>query len=85
MLTTGIVKSQADLARKEKTSRARITQLLNLLKLPEEIKMFLNNIDDKRQLQIFTERRMRKILRLKNSRIMVAKFNQLVSKADKKK
>jgi ParB/RepB/Spo0J family partition protein len=85
MLTTELVKSQADLARKEGTSRARITQLLNLLKLPEEIKAYLNNIKDEKQFQIFTERRMREILRLGDPEIIIARFNQLVSKADKKK
>jgi hypothetical protein len=83
MLTTGLVESQADLSRKEGISRARITQLLNLLKLPQEIKEYLKNINDEKQFQIFTERRMREILKIRDPKIQIARFNQMMSKADK--
>jgi len=83
MLTTGLAISQAELSRKEGVSRARITQLLNLLKLPQEIKDHLDNITDEKQLEIFTERRMREILKINDTKIQIARFNQLMSKADK--
>jgi ParB-like chromosome segregation protein Spo0J len=85
VLTTGLVKSQAELSRKEGVSRARITQLLNLLKLPQEIKDHLDNITDEKQLEIFTERQMREILKIKDQKIQIARFNQMLSKADKRK
>jgi hypothetical protein len=38
MLKRGTVKSQAELARKERISKTRVSQIMNLLKLAPEIK-----------------------------------------------
>ena len=51
--------------------------------MSEEEKEEENNIEDERQLEIFTERRMRAILKIKDSKIQIAKFNQMLSFADK--
>ncbi len=51
--------SRADLARKLGFSRARVTQMLNLLKLPEELLSEIEEMGDKWDRQIVTERQLR--------------------------
>ena len=64
-LDSGAVKPQADLARKMGVSRAKITQMLNLLKLDCEIKEFMLHLnDDDDRLCGLTERRLRPLIRL---------------------
>ncbi len=81
MLTTGLAKSQADLSRKEGVSRARITQLLNILKLPQEIRDHLDNIAKEKNPGFPTERKIREILQIKDPRAQMDKLNELVSEA----
>lgn len=45
-LDSGEVKSRADLARKLGVSRAKVTQMLNLLKLDKAIQIFIAGFDD---------------------------------------
>lgn len=59
-IKSGVVNNQADLAKRYGMSRARVTQYLNLLKLPDEIINFLKTNKDKESvLRYFTERRIR--------------------------
>ena len=51
--------SKADLARKLCCSRARVTQMLNLLKLPEELITEIEEMGDFWRRQIITERKLR--------------------------
>ena len=47
MLSVGVTKNKAEIARIMGVSRARVTQLLSLLKkLPQEIQDYLNSIND---------------------------------------
>jgi hypothetical protein len=55
------VKNQADLARKLSISRARVTQILNLLKLDKSIMDNLKKIGDPME-KIISERKLRKII-----------------------
>ncbi|MCK4807681.1 MAG: hypothetical protein KAT09_08540 [Candidatus Aegiribacteria sp.] len=52
--------SRADLAMKLGLSRARVTQMLNLLRLPEELIMEIEEIGDYWERQLVTERQFRK-------------------------
>ena len=64
-LGSGGVKSRADLARKMGISRAKIIQMLNLLKLDCEIKEFMLHLnDDDDRLCVLTERRLRPLIRM---------------------
>ncbi len=64
LLDTGVVNNQADLAKRYGISRARVTQYLNLLKLPDEIIDFLKaNSGHEPILHFFTERRLRELTR----------------------
>ncbi len=47
-------------------SRARVCQMLNLLKLDNDIKQYLLSIKDNKLLNFFTERRLRPLPKIKN-------------------
>jgi DNA repair protein RadC len=59
MINTGEVNNQADLAKIKGISRARITQILNLLKLDKSIIDKLEKLGDPIKSEIITERMLR--------------------------
>jgi hypothetical protein len=59
MINTGTVKNQAELARIKDISRARITQILNLLKLDESIIENLEQLGDPMDRKLISEREIR--------------------------
>jgi len=65
MLDEGEVSSLAQIAKIEGLTRARITQVMNLLKLPAEVKEFLNGLQDPVEIRRYSERRLRKTLKSK--------------------
>jgi hypothetical protein len=83
MLQRGVVQSKADLARKEGLSRARVTQILNLMNLAPEIRNYLNFTADQNDLKILTERRLRKIANIKNHQLQLKRFRELLKQVDK--
>lgn len=62
MLDNGEVGSLSELAKNEGLTRARVTQIMNLLKLPAEMRDFLAGLDDPREIRKYSERRLRKSL-----------------------
>ena len=62
MIGSGEVKNQAELARIKGISRARVTQILNLLKLDKSIIDNLEKIGDPMDKKITSERELRKII-----------------------
>ena len=46
----------------ENLSRARVTQIMDLLKLPAEVKEFLTGLQDPTEIRRYSERRLRKCL-----------------------
>jgi hypothetical protein len=59
ILNDGIVNSMSEIARMEGLTRARVTQIMNLLKLPGEMQKFLLKLDDPREIRKFSERKLR--------------------------
>ena len=59
MLKDGAVKSMSEIARSEGLTRARVTQIMNLLKLPAEMLVFLLELEDPREIRKFSERKLR--------------------------
>ena len=53
MLDNGAVSSMSKIAKKEGLTRARVTQIMNLLKLPAEMQEFLLNLEDPREIRKF--------------------------------
>lgn len=78
MLDAGVVNSRAELARRMGVSRARITQMLSLLKLPAEIQEQILRLPEKEQ-RYFTERKLRQIIRLDSSQKQHDAFAGLVA------
>jgi hypothetical protein len=64
LIDTGKVNNQAELARIKCISRARVTQILNLLKLDKNIIDKLEKIGDPMDRKIISERELRKIIHL---------------------
>jgi esterase/lipase len=62
MIDSREVKNQAELARIKSISRARITQILNLLKLDKNIIDNLEQIGDPMDKKVISERELRKII-----------------------
>lgn len=69
--------SKQVLADKLGSSRARITQILNLLNLEQEIKNYIIGLEGK-QLRFFSERRLRPLVKIKDSKLQKKKFHLLV-------
>ena len=76
-LETGTV-NKAELARRNGMSRARVSQIMNLLKLSPEIREEILNLPDKKQ-RFFTERKLRKIVGLSPARKQILVFELLKS------
>ena len=79
MLKHGLVQSQADLARHLGVSRAKITQIMNLLKLAPDIQEFAIHLEETdERLQILTERKLRPLVQLENSNQQCERFWKLI-------
>jgi hypothetical protein len=61
MLDEGEVGSLNEIAAREGVTRARVTQIMNLLKLPGEMQDFLFGLDDPEEIRKYSERRLRSI------------------------
>jgi hypothetical protein len=62
MIDSGRAKNQAELARIKRISRARVTQILNLLRLDNNIIDNLEQIGDPMGKKVISERELRKII-----------------------
>ena len=61
-IDSGHYGSQADLARKKGISRARVTRVLNLLRLSSRVVGIIMDIGDPLHARIITERQLRRLL-----------------------
>ena len=77
LLESGSV-NKAELARRDGISRARVTQIMNLLKLESKIKEEILNMSQSDQ-RYFTERKLRKIAGLSSSKKQLQAFDRLKS------
>ena len=75
MLDEGQAQSQADLARLLGVSRAKITQVMNLLKLDEEIQDFILRLEETdERLRVLTERRLRPLALMRDKELQKERF-----------
>ena len=72
MLDEGEVSSLAQIAKIEGLTRARVTQIMNLLKLPTGLKEFLTNLQDPVEIRRYSERKLRNN---QTSKIMLKELN----------
>jgi len=66
MIESGKVKNQSELAKLKGISRARVTQILNLLKLDKNIILKIEQIGDPMYERIFSERKLRNVSKQNN-------------------
>jgi hypothetical protein len=59
MLDDGTVESMSEIAHNEGLTRARVTQIMNLLKLPADMQVFLLELNDAKQIRKYSERKLR--------------------------
>jgi hypothetical protein len=67
----------AEIARRAGVSRARVTQVMNLLALPREVTAYLASATDSDDLRPFSERRLRAILAAGNRSAQLSAFRRL--------
>ena len=58
--------TRAQIAAQERLSRARVTQVMSLLELPQDVQSFLGTLTDPKEIRFFSERRLRRLLCLQN-------------------
>jgi hypothetical protein len=58
--------NRADLAREMGVSRARVTQIMNLLRLDPEVQKRLTGLQDQRAVRFFSERRLRPLAQVED-------------------
>ena len=80
MLSMGVAKNKAEISRIEGISRARVTQILNLINLAPEIINYLNFAADQNDLKNLTERRLRKIAKINSHKLQIEKIQELLQK-----
>ena len=61
-METRIAKEKKEIAKKEGFSRTRVTQIMNLLKLPAKVQKFLVDLNDPKEIRRHSERRLRQSL-----------------------
>jgi len=71
--------SYSELAKSLKVSRVRVTQVLNLLNLSDDIKNYLLSAEESKS-RFFTERRLRPLTRIKDSDEQVNLFNDMTKR-----
>jgi hypothetical protein len=84
LLDSRVYPTQTDVAAALGLSRARITQIINLLKLPRPIIEFLADCRDPAILDHFTERRLRPLTRLANDKQKLDEFGRMLAEAREK-
>jgi len=78
-LDAGEVQSRADIARREGITRARVTQVMGLLRLAPEIQQHVLSMPDAVRRPAITERALRAITQVENHREQIAEFHNLLS------
>ena len=71
-------KTRADIARTMGSSRARVTQIMSLLKLHPKIQDYLNNAKHDLDTKLLTERRLRDVAVIQNSEDQLEAFRKLI-------
>ena len=82
LLQSGQVHNQAEIARREGISRARVTQLMGLQRLAPEIQVHILSMPNAVRRPAITERALRSIAQIEDAAYQKAKFNELIQAAE---
>ena len=77
MLTTDTTLTMAKISRNAGLSRARVTQIMNLLNLPEPIRSFVTGLRKPTHIRITSERKLRAMLELPSKSDQLRSFTLL--------
>jgi len=77
-MNTGEVRNQADIAYREGITRARVTQVMGMLRLPPEIQERILSLPDTLHRPPVTERALRPIRIITNSRDQIREFQKIL-------
>jgi hypothetical protein len=80
LLQSGRVRNQAEIARREGITRARVTQVMALLRLAPEIQQHILSMPDAVRRPAITERALRPIAKLEDLADQKAKFQELADR-----
>lgn len=78
LLETGKVPSQAEIARQEGLTRARVTQILSLFNLAPKIQEYVLSMPETAYRPVVTERSLRPITVIDDRRQQIEEFDELV-------
>ncbi len=73
------VATRADLAREIGVSRARVTQITNLLRLDSEVQERLLGLEDQSAVQFFSERRLRPLIQIEDPGRQMREFERMLA------
>ncbi len=71
------VQIQSDIAREMGITRARVSQIMALLKLAPEIQRELLALQEQRAIRFFSEHRLRPLLNIKKPSLQIHEFNKM--------
>jgi len=77
-IDAGEVENQAEIARREGITRARVSQVVSLLRLAPQIQDHILSLPDQAQRSVLSERALRPIAQLKDQSIQTTRFQELV-------
>ncbi|MBI5587043.1 MAG: hypothetical protein HY889_01600 [Deltaproteobacteria bacterium] len=78
LLDAGEVPTLVEIARREGLSRARITQIMSLLRLAPDIRNYILSMPRVTKRPVVTERLLRPIVRVENLLVQAERFQQLL-------
>jgi hypothetical protein len=79
LLASGEALNQADIARREGITRARVTQVMGLLRLTPEIQQQVLSLRDMVRRPAITERALRPIAQIESPKEQLARFREVIA------
>ena len=80
LINTGKAANQADIARQFNITRARVTQIMNLLSLPVEILADIEAMKKSSNINQISEHRLRMLYKIKDPSLQVESFRSMLSR-----
>ena len=80
--SAGKVVHMAEIARSTGVSRARVTQIMNLLHLPQEILAHVATLDTPEEMRLFGERNLRRLLALPTTAAQFVAFARMCDRGE---
>ena len=78
LLDAGVVNTRTEIAGRYEISRARVTQIMSLLKLPDEVQEYLMSLGPE-EWRLYSERRLREIAHLSHEPAQTQAFEELAN------